>query len=421
MTAAVFTIGTEVIRGELLNTNAQWLADRLIGLGWDVSEHISVPDEQGCIIDTLVRLKKQCHIVVVTGGLGPTSDDLTASSVAKALGVPLVRDKSSLKAIETYLSVRHRPFLDIQKKQADVPRGARVLLNAVGTAPGFAIRWDNTEMYFLPGVPSEMKPMFEAHVAQAIQDRRVQPTYQIRLRTYGLPEAEIAHKLTAIEAEVPDTRIGYRAHFPETEVKVLARGQTVEEAKQSAKATADRVHGILGDIVYGEEGETYAGFVGKRLVLHGLTLAVAESCTGGLVGEMLTEVAGSSQYLLLDAVSYSNASKVSVLGVDPDVLQKHGAVSKEVAIRMAEGVRKVVDAHIGVSVTGIAGPSGGSSEKPVGTVWIGLAIRNGSSTAELHHLAGSRSRIRTLSAYLALARVIQACAMFEKNHVVLQR
>jgi len=409
MTAGIFTIGTEVTRGELVNTNASWLADRLTELGFHVTEHVSVEDDADRIVETLTRLAHQSDVVVVTGGLGPTSDDITAECAAKALGVSLLRDRGSLEAIASRLRARGRELLDIQQKQADLPQGADALPNSVGTAPGFRVSLHKAELYFLPGVPSEMKLMFDSFVAPSIAQRATHTLYQVRLRTFGLPEAEIAHKLTEIEAQAPDIMMGYRNHFPETEVKVLARAQTPKEAELRSKEVAALVRECLGEIVYGEGEETYAAFVGRCLKAHAATLAVAESCTGGLIGHMLTTVPGSSDYLLADAVTYSNQAKTALLGVDSQVLRTHGAVSSETAAAMAEGARKIVHASIGVSVTGVAGPSGGTEDKPVGTVWLGLAREDKPTHTEVHHLAGGRDRIRTLSAYLALRLVVQSC------------
>lgn len=408
MTAGIFTIGTEVTRGELVNTNASWLAERLTELGFRVTEHVSVEDDVDHIVETLHRLARECRVVVVTGGLGPTSDDITAACAAQALGVPLCRDIGMLQDITEKLSARGRALLGIQQKQADLPQGADALPNAVGTAPGFRVVLHDAELCFLPGVPSEMKPMFDNYVAPHIAQYATHTLYQVRLRTFGLPEAEIAHKLRDIEAQAPDIIMGYRNHFPETEVKVLAKGRTPQEAEQRSKDVAEGVRQCLGEIVYGEGQETYAAFVGQCLRAKRATLAVAESCTGGLVGHMLTTVPGSSDYLLMDAVTYSNQAKTALLGVDPEILRVHGAVSSETARAMAEGARNVVQATIGVSVTGVAGPSGGTAEKPVGTVWFGLAIEGKPTHTEVHHLAGGRERIRTLSAYLALRLVVQA-------------
>jgi nicotinamide-nucleotide amidase len=408
MSVAIFTIGTEVTRGELVNTNANWLADRLTALGFHVTEHVSVEDDQARIVETLQRLAEQNSLVLATGGLGPTSDDITSACVAKAVGVPLERHKKSFEVIAEALRIRGYEFSDHQQKQADMPKGARVLPNAIGTAPGFAITFEGVDMYFMPGVPYEMKPMFETYVVPSIADQAERNCYQIRLQTFGLPEAEVAAALADIEALSPDIRMGYRVHFPETEVKVLAKARTLAEAEERANEVAQRVRECLGDVVYGEGEDTYSAFVGQRLKRKGLTLAVAESCTGGMIGHMLTDVPGSSEYLLLDAVTYSNLAKTKLLGVKAETLRDHGAVSAQTAAAMAEGARALVDASIGVSVTGIAGPQGHSPDKPVGTVWFGLSTRHGPTHTELHQLHGSRARIRARSAYLALRLVANA-------------
>ena len=404
---AILTIGTELTRGELVNTNGSWLGEQLTGLGYDVVEHLVVPDDSKRIQQSVKRLAGEASVLVATGGLGPTSDDRTGEAAAAAGGVPLVRDQATLERIRQRFAEHGREMPSSNAKQADVPEGARLIPNAWGTAPGFEMELDACCCFFLPGVPDEMKRLFLDAVAPRIaQTERL--SHQVHLRSFGHTESEVGQRLDGIEQAHPGVTLGYRAHFPEIEVKVLARAEGAAQAEDLSRRVAEEVRSRLGDAVYGDHGDTFPGAVGRSLRDRGATLAVAESCTGGLVGSMLTSVPGSSEFLLLDAVVYSNSAKTSILGVREEDLRAHGAVSAEVAVAMAEGALRVSGADLSVSVTGIAGPSGGTDAKPVGTVWFAVAQRGQSTTSVHHRLSGDRERIRTLAAYLALRMVRRA-------------
>lgn len=408
MDAAILSIGTEITRGELSDTNASWLAEQLTLLGFEVHELVAVGDDLDRIAQAVRRLAASHRVMVATGGLGPTTDDLTAAAVARALGVPLVRHEPSLEAIRRRFEALGREMSPTNEKQAELPAGAIALPNPVGTAPGFAVEIGSARAFFLPGVPFEMRRLFEDHVRPAIAGLAERTSHQIRLRTFGLPESQIGERLAGLEEEEPAIRIGYRASFPEVEVKIFARATTLSEAETIAARAAQRVRERLGDVVYGEGDDTFPAFVGRVLRDRGLTLAVAESCTGGMIGEMLTRVPGSSEYLLMDAVTYSNASKHVLLGVDLDLIRACGAVSAEVARAMAEGALGRSGAHLAVAVTGIAGPGGGTEAKPVGTVWIALAEKDRGTNCQRLKLAGDRERIRKLASYFALRAVADA-------------
>jgi len=422
MTCAVLSIGTELTRGELVNSNAAWLAAGLTDLGFEVVEHDAVDDDRDRIVAALERLAKYADVIVCTGGLGPTTDDLTTAAVAHALGVSLVRDEGSLDHIRRRFERLGRTMSESNAKQADFPEGATVLANPVGTAPGFEVKLGSTRAYFMPGVPHEMKRMFDEQVVPRIRDIAPNDSHQIRLRTFGLPESVVGEKLAGVEDAFAGVTIGYRAHFPEIEVKVLARapgpasrrpGQPVPADPQAivrdlAERAAAEVRARLGDVIYGSGDDTFAGVVGRELRTRGWTLAIAESCTGGLVGHMITKEPGASDYLLLDAVTYANSAKQAVLGVGEDVLRGHGAVSPECAAGMAEGARRVSGADVALAITGIAGPTGGSDAKPVGLVYLAVASANGTKVLE-RRFNGERLWIQTLAAYVGLQMVRDAC------------
>jgi nicotinamide-nucleotide amidase len=423
MTCAVLSIGTELSRGELVNTNAAWLSAGLTDLGFEVVEHDVVDDHRDRIVATLERLSKFADVIVCTGGLGPTTDDLTTVAVASALGVDLVRDDVTLDHIRRRVERFGRTMSDSNAKQADFPAGSTILPNPVGTAAGFEIRLHGARAYFMPGVPHEMKHMFEEQVIPRIRNIAPNDSHQIRFRTFGSSESDVGEKLAGVEEAFPGVTIGYRAHFPEIEVKVLARasGPAARRpgdvcpadshaiVRELAERAAAEVRARLGEIVYGDADDTFAGVVGRALRTRGWTLAIAESCTGGLVGHMITKEPGASDYLLLDAVTYANSAKQRVLGIDEDVLRGHGAVSPECAARMAEGARRVSGSDVALAITGVAGPGGGTDTKPVGLVYLAIATAAGTEVKE-RRFNGDRLWIQTLAAYVGLQMVRDATA-----------
>jgi len=403
MSAAILCIGTELTRGEIVDTNATWLADRITGLGVEVLAIEAVPDDRALLVDTLLRLGKAHDLLVCTGGLGPTTDDLTSECVASAIGVKLERDVASLEAIRHRMERFGRAMAASNAKQADFPSGAVILANPHGTAPGFSVTIDSARAFFMPGVPREMKPMFETFVAPAVRALSRGGIHQIRLRTFGMTESAVNDRLDGIEAAHGVT-LAYRAHFPEIEVKVVARAAAPADAEQSARIAADEVRTRLGDVVFGEGDTSYAERVGGLLAERSLWLGTAESCTGGLVAELVTDVPGSSAYFKGSVVTYANALKQSLLGVNEELLAKYGAVSAEVARAMSEGARCRLNVDVALSLTGIAGPSGGTAEKPVGLVHFAVATNAGISARQIT-FPGTRAQVRRIAAFAGLALV----------------
>ncbi|MBL8677838.1 MAG: competence/damage-inducible protein A [Myxococcales bacterium] len=408
MSAVVVTIGTEITRGELLDTNSHYLASRLCELGFEVLEIVTVDDDRARIRQTIERVSGRAKVVLVTGGLGPTTDDLTAQSAADAAGVGLVRHEPTLATIERKMTALGREMTPARQRMADVPASATVLGNPAGTAPGFMVPVGQAQCFFMPGVPAEMKAIFENLVVPRIGPMGSANTAQVVLRTYGLPEATVGELLAGLEAQHEGLVLGYRLVFPEVEVKVRVRAKDVGTARERANRIALEARARLGDAVFGEDEDSFAGAVGKALRARGFTLAVAESCTGGLIGALLTSVSGSSDYFLLDAVTYANAAKERVLGVSPETLMAHGAVSRECAEQMAKGARRVASTDIAVSVTGIAGPGGGSEQKPVGTVFFAVATEDGVRNYQ-KRFDGDRVRVQRAAAFFALQLVREAC------------
>jgi nicotinamide-nucleotide amidase len=409
MTCAVLCIGTELTRGELTDTNGPFLAASLTDVGFHVVEEVLVDDDRDRIMAAIERLARQVKVIVATGGLGPTTDDMTTEAVAGVLGVRLARDADSLEHIRRRFEKLGRTMSESNAKQADFPEGAEILPNPIGTAPGFSVNAGECVAFFMPGVPREMRKMFEEQVLPRIRPMAPKNSYQLRLRSFGLPESVVGERLDGVERAFPGVTIGYRAHFPEIEVKVLARAASQNAARDLCERATAEVKGRLADVVYGEAEDTYAGVVGRTLRGKGYTFAIAESCTGGLVGHMITREPGASDFLLVDAVTYANSAKTRLLGVDEEVIRWHGAVSSEVAAAMAEGVRRVSGADVALALTGVAGPTGGSADKPVGTVFIAVAAA-GRTTVKERHFNGDRHQIQTLAAYAGLHLVRQVCA-----------
>jgi nicotinamide-nucleotide amidase len=405
-TTAILNIGTELTRGELVNTNATWMAARLTAMGFSVVDIDVIADDSATIVATLQRLAGAHRVVIVSGGLGPTTDDLTSACAAEAFGAPLVRDAASMDAIARRFASFGREMTPSNAKQADFPERAEILANPIGTAPGFTIRSGECELFFTPGVPAEMRRMLDEQIVPRIAHLAPNDAVQIHLKCFGQGESKIGEMLAGVEAAHPGVTIGYRVHFPEIEVKVFAKAGNRAEAQLLADGATRDVRQRLGELVYAEgASETFAGTIARTLRSLGVTLAIAESCTGGLVGHMLTAVPGTSEFLFLDAVVYANHAKTAVLGVDPELLRAYGAVSSECAVAMAEGVRRVAGSDVAVSITGVAGPGGGSDSKPVGLVFIGVASSRGASVQELR-FGGDRTRVQQLAAYAALKAVV---------------
>jgi nicotinamide-nucleotide amidase len=401
MKIAVLCIGTELTRGELVDTNGPWLARALGDHGHDVDEIVCVPDEPEPIATALQHLADRFQAIVATGGLGPTTDDLTRDAVAQVLGVPLERDVDQLEAIRQRLAARGRGLSESNARQADMPRGARILPNAHGTAPGFSVQLGASRAFFLPGVPREMRAMFEAHTGPALGTALESATEQIVLRTWGMPESAVCDALAGLEA-AHGVVLAYRVHMPTLDVKVLARASTRAEAAVRARAAADEARQRLGsDVVFGEGQDELGRVVGSLLVERGLSLALAESCTGGLVAELVTEHAGASRFFAGGVVSYANEAKQQLLGVPREAIEQWGAVSEQVARAMAEGARRRFGVDLALALTGIAGPEGGSDEKPVGLVYIALSGPE-SVACERHVFPGDRSEVRVRAAYAGL-------------------
>ena len=401
--AWIVTIGDELLRGEIVDSNKSFLSERLLLVELECERHVTVADDRAAIEETLREAARRARVVLVTGGLGPTLDDITTEVAAAAFGRELARDPEQLERIAAYFRSVGREMSENNAKQADFPEGAEVLPNPIGTAPGFGLEADGALLFFMPGVPRELYRMMDDQVLPRLE-RRLERERVVRarlLRTFGLGESTLDNELGDLDRQDPDVTLGFRTQFPDNLVRVLVRAATEAEAVRKLDAVTGEIEKRLGPLLVGPGEQQMPEIVGRLLLETGTTLAVAESCTGGLIASRLTDVPGSSGYLLEAIVAYSNRSKLRHLGVRARDLEVHGAVSEPVALQMAVGVRERSGADLGVATTGIAGPTGGTPEKPVGTVVIALADADGEHVRS-YQLMRERSRNKELAAQLAL-------------------
>ena len=372
MRIEIINTGSELLLGTTLNTHGAWMGIELFKLGLRVQRQITVPDGDA-INSALAESMERSDVVIITGGLGPTSDDITREAAAEVLGVDLITDEAALRSIEAFFADRNREMAEDNKKQALNPVGGDILPNPNGTAPGIytppRMSGDRLcALFLLPGPPSEMRPMFENEVEPRLraltgtnEDHHVQV-----LRFTGVGESDFHAKLDQELMTIPDLEVGYCARTREVDLRLIGSKKSIEQASRLALNT-------FPNLCFSKNGEALEQIVVELLCKQGKTITVAESCTGGLIANRITNVPGASQVFTHGFVSYSNPAKQQLLGVDVAILKQHGAVSEAVAIQMAEGALAHAQADIAISVTGIAGPGGGTEAKPVGTVWIGIA------------------------------------------------
>jgi nicotinamide-nucleotide amidase len=401
----IITTGTELLTGQVADCNASYAARRLHEAGLAVSRLTTVGDQAQSIQAVLQESLSRSQFIIVTGGLGPTADDVTLPAAALALDRRLVVNEGLLDRIRRCLGERQIPWEDRYASLALIPEGAQ-LLDPGGMACGFTLKHRQVRLFFLPGVPQEMRSMFDDFVLPALVAWARPGEFQVRrtLRFFGIPEAQLQGLIFQLPDFQQGVTVGFYPNFPEIHLSLTARGPDRAELD----AALDRLTVVLaqevGETLLGTVEVTLEELVGRYLREAGLTLAVAESCTGGLIGHRVTEVPGSSDYFRGGVVSYSNEAKADLLRVPAEVLAQKGAVSPETAREMARGVRETFLADVGLAVTGIAGPSGGSPKKPVGTVYIGLATADGEDVWH-YHFHGSRTEIKTLTAETALDRL----------------
>ena len=376
MKIGILTIGNELLNGRIADTNASFIAREANQQGWSVEAIMSVGDNFAAIKNRLDYLLAMTDAVICSGGLGPTADDITTEAIAKAFNLPLYTDENVLNYIKDIFIKFNFRWVENNAKQAMFPQGAEVIPNARGTAPGFCLPINGKLIFVIPGVPAEARLMITNGVFPLLRKYFPQDELHIvkhTIRTFGLGEAAVDDKVKDIDFKSLGVSIGFYPVFPENHIVLIAQNSNREEAQKNLQKAQDEVSSRLRDYIFAYGEQTLEEVIAGLLTAKKLTIAVAESCTGGLITNRLTDVSGSSVYLERGLVTYSNAAKISMLGVPAEIIEKHGAVSEETARLMAEGVRKLAGTDLGLSSTGIAGPTGGTKEKPVGTVYLAVA------------------------------------------------
>ena len=407
MRAAILSIGSELTSGQTVNTNAAYLARRLQEAGVACARHLAVPDEAPVIVDAVRETLAGHHLVILTGGLGPTFDDVTASALAQATNRPLRFVPEVGRRVRLFYRAHHRRLNRLALRQASLPRGAQALPNPVGTAPGIWLELNgpaggyHRTLVALPGVPREMRAIMERSVLPRLRRMAGRSSIATRtLRTVGLVELQIQEALRAVR--IPRVmQVGLYPNLLAVDVRLTVTGGSLPSARRHLNRVERALRHHLGEAIYGQDDQTLEDVIGKTLTRNCLTLAVAESCTGGLVSDHLTDVPGSSRYLIMSVVAYHNRVKQELLGVPEATLKRYGAVSAQVASAMARGVRRCAGSDLGLAITGIAGPGGGTPRKPVGLVYMAVSDRRG-TVVKRYQFHGDRLAIKSQAAQLAL-------------------
>lgn len=379
MHATIITIGEEILIGQIIDTNSAWMGYELNKVGVKVRQIISISDIDEQIKSTVKQSVNDSDVVLITGGLGPTNDDVTKQALCQLFGGELVVHKLTLEHIRQIFAKRGLPLTELNSKQADVPSNCEVLQNPLGTAPGMWFEINSKIVVSMPGVPFEMKGIMQQHVLPRLATisgglNIVHKTIQ----TFGLPESFLAERLGNWEANMPkNISVAYLPNPTSIRIRLSSSGHSKELTELEILKQVDKLLQLIPNNIFGYENDTMASVVGDLLVNYGLKLAVAESCTGGTIAHLITHQSGSSRYFLGGVVAYSNDVKVNALGVNSRLIETHGAVSQQVVESMAKGVMLQLGSDYGIATSGIAGPTGGTPEKPVGTVWVAVSSKQG--------------------------------------------
>ena len=402
MNTAVLTIGNELLTGATVNTNASWLGRRLFAAGFPVRESVAVRDQQPAIEGALRYLWENHDLILLTGGLGPTHDDVTLSAVSEFFGSPLRFHEPTFDAISEQLTARDIPVTEGHRKQAMLPELADIIPNPAGTAPALRFSTGGKYIYALPGVPHEMREVFSVRVLPEIRKLGANKFTSYLFRTVGLPESEVYNEVEELVERLPEETVAFLPGEYGVDVRLLFPG---EDLSGLEKEVVEGIRKRLAGAIYSEADESLAAVVGERLRTGGLSLSTAESCTGGLLADAITDIPGSSDYFMAGFVTYSNQSKEQTLGVPGGLIREYGAVSAQVAEAMAAGALEAANTETAVSTTGIAGPTGGTQEKPVGLVYVGCAARD-TVISQRFRFTGQRrlNKERTVAAALNLLR-----------------
>jgi nicotinamide-nucleotide amidase len=408
MIAEIVSVGTELLMGQVVNTDAQYIASRLAPLGFQVYYHTTVGDNVKRLTAVVHQAVERSDVVVFTGGLGPTDDDLTKETVAAALGLTVEPIPEEVERLKAYFTSRGYQMTPNNYKQASFPKDAVILQNDFGTAPGCIMSAGGKTAVLLPGPPRELFPMFSSRVMPYLERLSGAKLYSRELRIFGMGESSVTYQIQDIITKQTNPTVAPYAKTGEVTLRVTALCQNEDEGEALVRPMIDEIVARLGDVVYSTAGETLPETCARMLTDDKMTLAVAESCTGGMIADGLVAIAGCSEFLLEGCVTYSDNAKKKRLGVKEETLEKFGAVSEQCAAEMAQGMRETAGADYAIATTGFAGPDGGTPESPVGTVFIAIADRAGVSVKRLS-LHGERARVRlsaSLHAYDVLRRAL---------------
>ncbi len=408
MKCSIVAIGTEVVSGDVVNTNSAYLANFLKPFGIRTVSHYAVLDSEKAIVKAIRRGLKQADLVITTGGLGPTYDDITKKAVAKALGRELVRDEHSVEMLNLYFRRTERQMTANNLNQCFFPKGSQIIQNPNGTAPACITTTKDGTVILLPGPPAEMEALLKTRDFQDFfSQHKTKEIVETTLKFFGIGESHLEEILQEDMKSDKSLSLAPYAKTGEVHLKITATGTTEEEARERAEGLKKKLYDTVGEYIYTDQPLELEEVLLQELHQTNQTLVTAESCTGGMIGETITAIPGSSEHYLGGVVTYSNQLKMSLCGVKEETLSEYGAVSKGTACEMAEGARIRLGADIGVSVTGIAGPGGGSEEKPVGLVYIGISTKEKTDAFRFHFL-GNREKVRRLTVKNALYLALQA-------------
>jgi nicotinamide-nucleotide amidase len=379
--ASIISVGNEVLNGQTVNTNAAYLSGKLFSIGIPVVSSYTAGDDIDSIVRMLSLASEDADLVLVTGGLGPTDDDVTRQGLAKFLGSELELRSELLEKIQSIFTSRERPMPERNKIQAYIPAGTKAIENSLGTAPGIRAESKGKLIFVMPGVPLEMKRIFEESVFPELRKfAGKQAITVLKLRCFGAGESVVAEKLGDLMQRGRNPLINCTVQYGVITLHIIAAAEDKNKAQLMAEEDEKTLRNLLGELIYGTEEQTLAEVVGAKLAQQKKTIAVAESCTGGILAKLLTDIPGASRYFTHGWITYSNAAKITELGVKADLIDKDGAVSAKVAEAMAQSSRRRAGADFAISITGIAGPGGGSEQKPVGLVYISVDSDSGCET-----------------------------------------
>lgn len=408
MNAQIITIGDELLIGQTIDTNSAFIGSELSSIGFDITRKISIHDRRDDILQTFYEVTGKTELVLVTGGLGPTSDDITKQTICEFFDTRLVLNKSALTMIEEMMCRRGVQMNENNRLQAMVPESCRVIQNERGTAPGMLFEKDKTMFIFMPGVPFEMKYMMTEHILPILKERFTsQVIIHKNIMTYGAPEARLAEMLSGFEKELPgEISLAYLPSSGVIKLRLTAKGTDRDLLPGIIAEQVKKLYRTVPELIYGEDEKSLEKVTGEMLREREKTVSTAESCTGGKIAEMITSIAGSSEYYKGSVIAYDNSVKKHLLGVPDDLIRKYGAVSRQVVEQMASGARKLMGTDFSVATSGIAGPDGGTDSKPVGMVWI--AVSSDKGTVAEKYLYGSeriQNILRFSNAALNLLRL----------------